>query len=312
VIRSPAARFLDYIFILRPTLFYPVWIVFLAGFWGGRRAQTAGKAVLSTTETGILLLGVTLMMGAVFLLNQIADMETDRVNGKLFLLARGIISQRAAYVEALILTLVSWGIAFWLGWRWGLALLALNILSGWLYNYPPARWKDSPLMGMIANGAGGVMLYCFGWTAAGGTPLIPFRVLGYALAGMAVYLNTTLPDIEGDARTGKRTFGVVYGVSRSAELALVLEAGAVAVAAFTVDWLLLIPAVLAFPLFVMGAWKKTVTAALRATKYSVLALAVAVCVAFPWFLVPVVLIFFCSKFYYRWRFQFDYPNLRSR
>ena len=45
----------------------------------------------------------TMIMGAVYIVNQITYIETDRINNKLFILPKGLVSVRAAYVEIVCL-----------------------------------------------------------------------------------------------------------------------------------------------------------------------------------------------------------------
>lgn len=258
-----------------------------------------------------LLISLSLVVGAVFILNQIKDIETDRVNGKLFLLSDGIVSIRAAYIEAACLACAGLVQAFLLEAQAGLLLVLLLLLSGWLYNYPPASWKNRPFAGILTNAGAGVLIYSLGWLAGGGRPLLPFQAVAYALAGAAVYLNTTLPDREGDARTGKITFGVRCGVKKTAFWALVLEIGMLALAVYSGDRLLIISGSVMLPFFVYSAVKGTVKDVTRATKLSVLALAAAVCYLYPWYLLPVFLVFFMSKWYYKARFGLNYPSFRN-
>jgi len=302
---------LDVLFLLRPTLFYPIWTFFLAGTWGGMRFGTGVGDLTHPVGPLWVVVGLTLVMGGVFILNQIQDVETDRVNGKLFLLANGIVPVKAAYQEATLMMVCGLALGFWIDFRIGLGFLILVLLSGWLYNYPPTRWKNRPIMGLVVNGMGGLVIYSLGWMVGGGRGFVVFRAVIYALAGVAVFLNTTLPDREGDEKTGKITFGVRYGIKRTVVLALAVEICAVGLALLFRDWLLFFPGLVVLPLFVLSAVKRTLAEVIRATKFSVLALAVAVCVVFPLYLLPVFIVFFLSKWYYGKRFDFNYPSFRS-
>jgi len=302
---------LDYFFVSRPTLFYPVWTFFLAGYWGALQKNGSNPIVSSSINLWFVLLGITLVMGGVFILNQIQDVETDRENRKLFLLANGLISIQAAVIEAVLLALIGLVLGFAVSFIFGLGILILLILSGWLYNFPPFIWKDKPFWGMMVNVTGGWLIYLLGWNVLTKQVHVPAQSTGYALACAAVFLNTTLPDIEGDKTSGKITFGVKLGVQRTIFLAMVFESLALLFAFFTEDKLLLMTSVLVLPFFVFSVFRPTVPNAVRATKFSIFIMAMVVSYFFPYFLIPVWTIFFGAMAYYRWRFKINYPNFKS-
>jgi len=258
-----------------------------------------------------VLVGLTLVMGSVFIINQTQDIETDRVNSKLFLLANGIISLKAAYVEAIILAMTGLTLGFYVSPMIGFGILTILILSGWLYNYPPAIWKNKPILGMATNVTGGWIIYCMGWQVFNSQSVIPIQSIGYVFACAAVFLNTTLPDIEGDMKNGKITFGVKFGVKTTAIWAMVFEVLALIIAFVTGDKLLLVTSLLVLPFFITSTVRPTVPNAIRATKFSIFFMAMVVCYFFPYFLIPGWTIFFGSYAYYRLRFNLNYPNFKS-
>lgn len=303
-------RWLDYFFVLRPTLFFPVWTFFLAGLAGGSRFPIGTDHFSHPVSFLWIGLVLTLLMGGVYIINQIHDVDTDRKNGKLFLVAIGAISKRVAYIEATILIGVSLGFAFWVDFLVGFGFLTLFFFAGILYNFPPTIWKNHPFGGILVNGMGGMIIYDLGWISGGGDQELSWRILLYGIAGVAVFLYTTLPDIKGDAKTGKITFAVRYGVPKTIFYGWLLESLVVVLAFILREWLLFIPSVLVWPLFLLAFIRKQLSDALRAIKYSVFALAAIMCVKFFWYGILIVAIFFFTKWYYKKRFHFDYPNLK--
>ena len=300
----------DYVFLLRPTLFFPVWTYFLAGQSGGARTQRGSIEFFHSVHALWLMAAVSMLMGSVFILNQIRDVETDRRNRKLFLLANGILPLRHATWEAAILAAASMAIAFWTDPLFGMGFVTLFLIAGILYNYPPTAWKNHPIFGIFVNGAGSMLVYDIGWVSGGGEQSVPPQMFAYASAVVAVFLNTTLPDRKGDEATGKITFGVRYGLGSTAFWALAFEALSFVLSLVFREWLLLIPSALALPFFAIAAFRRRLSDTLRATKFAVSALAAAVCVLFPAYLILIVLVFFLSRWYYKKRFHFDYPNFR--
>jgi 4-hydroxybenzoate polyprenyltransferase len=301
---------LDLLFLLRPALFYPVWTVFIAGFWTAGR-YGAVQPVAGGPSLWIRLLPITLVMGGVYVLNQIKDRETDLANGKLFLLAKGIVPLRAAATEAVVLTAAGLASAFCLGLAYGLVLAVLFLLAGVFYNFPPMSWKDRPIPGLCTNAIGGGIVFLAGWWNAAPAGLVPLEAAGYGCAVAAAYLSTTLPDLAGDAKSGKRTFPVRYGIGPAVVGSLVLEAAAVLISLACRHRLLWLPAALALPFFIRAAATRLVADSVLATKLAILALAVSVCAAVPFFLVPLAAVFCISRWYYRTRFGLDYPNLKG-
>lgn len=305
---SSRVKLFDYLFLMRPTLMYPVWIFFLAGIWSGRQWAAAGRAHADTILIGA---GLTFVIASIYILNQIQDAATDRINRKLFLICDGHMPLRNAYIEALILGSAGIALGFLADMRTGVLLVCLMLIGGYIYNYPPARMKDRPFGGILVNGLGGLISFTLGWISQGGAGWAPLRSLAYFGGVAAVMLNTTLPDIKGDRETGKMTFAVKYGVRMTVFCALIVEMITVIAAYSFEEWILFFPGLAMMPFFVYALFRKQVSDVIRATKYSVFSMAIAICVVFPWFLIPMFVIFFGSKWYYKKRFGFDYPNFKS-
>lgn len=302
-------RLFDSIFLVRPTLMYPIWIFFLAGVWSGRR--WVAEVSISNLDTFLIGIGLTLVMASVYIFNQIQDVATDRINRKLFLICDGHVSVRKAYTEAFVLGPLGVISGFTADFRAGCILLFLLFLAGYIYSFPPARMKDRPIGGLLVNGLGGLVIFTLGWIAAGGGGWIPVRSIAYFGGFAAVMLNTTMPDIKGDKETGKVTFAVRYGVRVTVIWSLIIEMMTVGLAYYFKEWILFVPGLSMVPFFAYALSKKKVADVVRTTKYTVFAMAIAVCIIFPWFVIPVFVIFFVSRWYYRERFGFNYPNFKG-
>ncbi len=100
---------LDCCFLLRIPLLVPVWTILLLGWitgspsagvaWPSLRgawlSMQSGPPVLWTA-----LIGFSFIVASIYVVNQIADIESDRINHKLFLLPHGLISVGAAWALA--------------------------------------------------------------------------------------------------------------------------------------------------------------------------------------------------------------------
>lgn len=72
-------QFLDYLAVLRPTFLFPVWTLVLLGYHHGStmsEAPTTSQLIKLWTTLCLY----TLPIGAVYIVNQITDRETDAVN----------------------------------------------------------------------------------------------------------------------------------------------------------------------------------------------------------------------------------------
>ena len=315
---KPNASIFDYIFVLRPTLFFPVWTVFLAGYLVQLHAANFSMSHVLAIPTGWspmkwhhLFLGgmLTLLLGGAFIINQIADVENDRQNHKLFLIANGHISTRAAMWEAGFLIGISVAGAFYYSVTQGSLFLTLFLVSGIFYSMKPFAWKDRPIMGLITNACAGFIVFFIGWAVYRPLTLSAlYSAIPYVLAISSVYLCTTLPDIKGDKSTGKITFGVKYDFKVTIFLALILEFSTCLIAFWLKDWLIFVPAIISLPFFILATVKRQMRYVFRAIKIPIFLLSMAICWKCPIYFLFILIVFFFSRWYYRSRFNLKYPS----
>jgi 4-hydroxybenzoate polyprenyltransferase len=197
------------------------------GFASGA-ATAAGAAPREPWSTDLLLYPcLGLVMAAVLnaasnALNQIYDLDIDRINKPKRVLPSGRLSLRdawaftwAAYIVALVL---AWVVApsgrhecFWI------VVVATAITV--MYSAPPLRTKR---LGIWANVTiaipRGVLLKVAGWSAVktifGTEPWFIGSIFGLFLLGAST--TKDFADMDGDARGGCRTLPIIYGVRRAA------------------------------------------------------------------------------------------------
>jgi len=290
-------RAFDAIFLARPVLLGPVWVVYGAG------------AVIAGSHPGIDLLFVSLIVAGVYIHNQIADIESDRANNKLFLLADGLVSRRAAWTLAIAYWIIALTWAALHGPRLWLYLSAF--LLGFAYNAGvPSPWKGRPWLGLIANAAAhATITFVAGYVAAGGNFVDGFvRSIPYATAVAAVYLGTTIMDHVGDAAVGKQTFAVRYGARATSWVIGALIVTSAVVAGMLGDWWMAAASVCAIGPLPWLLRNPSRVSAERVVKTAVLALSVAVTIRWPMLGVLAAATFFASRIYYRRRFGIQYPS----
>jgi 4-hydroxybenzoate polyprenyltransferase len=287
---------------------------------GGVFSGSISFSHLGTVWIGIL--GFSLIVASIYVVNQIADIESDRINHKLFLLPHNIISIRTAWTLAIVCALSGMLISVHLGAVF-IVLFALGLILGFLYDLPPFELKNHAWGGIIANSAGhGVLTFLVGWfLSKEAVPLtlslLKTGLLSSAAAGFAngaVFLATTIPDAEGDARTGKKTFCVKYGEKTTARIAAIFCALAL-VCSFLIEynkWVMLIPSLVSFILFLTFTFSTKKEMAFQVFKWPVFLLSATVAVYIPEYALLIFATFFGSRIYYRNRFGIEYPTFKSK
>jgi 4-hydroxybenzoate polyprenyltransferase len=197
------------------------------GFFSG--AVTAiGAAPQNPWSLAILVPAITgAVMAAVFnagsnALNQIYDLEIDRINKPKRPLTSGRLTIRQAWgftVIAYALTLLlAWLVApggrhecFW--------IVAIAVVATIVYSVPPLRTKQRGMWANITIAIPrGVLLKVAGWSAAktvvGVEPWFIGGIFGLFLLGAST--TKDFADMEGDARGGCRTLPIIHGPRKAA------------------------------------------------------------------------------------------------
>ena len=282
----------------------PVWTILLLGHH--RSSQLSGQ----NHFPGLALLLVTFLVGAVYILNQIFDIESDRLNRKFFFLAQGYISKRSAFFEMMLLDLISIIPAFFISWQLGL-LFIMGMIFGFLYSIPPFSFKNKPIGGFMLNAlAHGNLAFLMGWCM---NQFLSSKALLFSLPYMfavgAIYLNTTIPDIDGDRGMRKITLAVRWGKEKVVVLSCVLVAVAIVLSFLVRDIPFLIASSLSFPFFIYSTFRKKEREIILTTKLSILFLSIAAGIFYPWYFAILILGFVGTRLYYKARFNLDYPTL---
>jgi 1,4-dihydroxy-2-naphthoate octaprenyltransferase len=169
--------------------------------------------------------------------------------------------------------------------------------------------KDRPWLSLLANSAMGFFAFAIGWLGANRySSLLFLDMLPYLFFNTALYFYTTLPDIEGDRKSDKHTLAVDYGIKPLLRGAFLLYLLSLLFAVYFNDIQALFFIILSLPFFVLTVIKFTVESAILATKFSILLFALAICFKLPIYFVLMVAIFFFSKWYFKVRFNLNYPN----
>lgn len=296
---------LDFLFFTRPVLFPPVWTIALLA------TVVTGRPPIDSWRWAAFFIQLSCLFGAVYTLNQIRDIESDRLNRKLFFLPEGLISLRAAWRFTVMLNLAALGFALSFGWAY-MVLTAAVIALGAAYSLGRSPWKNRPLLGLLANVLGhGTLVFLLGRAFVGWSiPESLWPSLPYFLAVGGVYLATTVPDAVGDRLSDKKTIAVSLGRQVTMAIATLFVSGSIALALHLPDARLLIAAVIVWPFFGLGIWRPRLWAA-RAAQSAVLALSLAAVWTYPAYAILLFVGFMGTRLFFRWRFGMDYPSFAS-
>jgi len=308
--KRPGLRPLDFVFLLRPPSLVPLWIFQLTGvrvaaMSSGRTLPFLGAPAQALSG----LLAMTLVLAGGFVLNQIADRESDRTNRKLFLLADGLISLKAAWVELLVLWVAALFISLALPGPFRLVLIA-SLALNLTYSVRPVRAKATFPLDLAWNGLGfGLAAYAAGLTSMGVVEGIwSARAASYALSVAGVIASTTIPDIEGDLRAGLHTTGVVLGARRTSALCLVLLVMGAACGWRAGDLLGTFAPLLSLPLLVRAHRTQERPHRIMGNQVAVGLFALIAGVHVPLVLLLLAVVYFATRTYYRARFGIAFPG----
>ena len=301
---------LDYVAVLRPTLLFPVWTLLLLGYHHGRIAQ-ATPETHHPLHLWVTLCLYSLLMGAVYIVNQIADRETDAHNDKLYLVAQGYVKLQILKWQVGLLVTLSILLSLFVFPENPayLILILLSIGLGFAYSVRPVRLKGIPIADLCANAIGyGSIAFLVGWTTI--TPISVEAVchsLPYLFSVAAAFVNTTLPDVKGDRIAGDNTTGVWLGKKQACLLSLVLLIAAIVSAALFRDWIAGATSVVCLPVFIYMNFYPKQNVIIWATRIGILMLSLCASILFPFYLLWFGIVILGTRWYYSFRFGIRYP-----
>lgn len=299
---------LDIFFLLRPPLLCASCSFFFAGVAGAAKDQIVGTTTMIVKIVPNLVLFI-LVTGIAFVLNQIVDVESDRLNRKLFIMPSGLVSRLQAELLALALVLATAALSLRRS-ALEIALVWSGVGLGALYSLPPLRLKSVPIADVVSNSIGfGWMGFMLGWL---GLRSMDRNALvlscGYATAMAGIFLNTLIADEDGDRMIGDRTTCVALGSKRVSRAAfgLILLAGIIAfVGSDGILWIGIAGSVPSFIALLVEPSRKNSVVASQVTAWIFIIL---LGLKVPTYLAMAFGVFVLSRIYYRLRFGLIYPT----
>jgi 4-hydroxybenzoate polyprenyltransferase len=246
--------FLDLIFIARPVVLVPVWGFALFGFRISSQTQNLFQTINFDAVSQIFLF--SLSVAAVYVLNQIADRKVDEDNGGFPLLIKAGISDKAAWIWAIILAGLSVTIPLWRGYETVALLSIFSLALGIVYCFKPFSFSGRPFLDFLSNALGyGTIAFAVGWILGGAEfdKIFLCAMLPYFLMMSGGSISSTLPDYDGDKANKKITTAVFLGKKRAHFLAIFCVLLSAASAFYTRDSVALIASGAALVFYVLYA-----------------------------------------------------------
>ena len=308
----------DYFMLFRPTLFFSIWVMVCIGMYISGLVNN--NVVINIVEydvyTLMLYFGITLICGSCFILNQIADIKSDRINNKIFIL-NNIINPKDALNVSKVANIMGFGFVLYIDWIIAFPLVAIYIVWGILYNNEKYNWKSNPWLGLIANILCGYLLILCGIIYNRGEDLGIFQLIfssikyifPFIFSYSSIILLANIPDTQGDESINKKTFTLQYGIKMTILISTLLCFLSFLLGLYLNEPLSSTSSITALPFFFFALFRGKNKDILRSIRYPIFLLNFYVLTIYPLLIFPIMIFYYLSKYYYWHRFNIHYPTL---
>jgi len=284
-------RILDYFFLLRPTLFFTGITIYLL-------------AVFPAVPAVQYVLAIVVFQAVIYLYNQLYDIETDKLNNKLFFLADNIIGYHSALLFYRILLVMLFILLSFTNGYFFITISVAVVLLNYCYSHPRLNWKGKPYLSSISAFLGGSLGYLSGYfTVQQDFNLV--LLLSMLPSGLAVLTAANLGmllDYEGDRKSGKNTSAVHWSQQKFRVWILIVTISGLIVSLYQSELFFLISFMLTLLLQIFMTQKVD-----WQLKLPILVLSLGVCWLYPSYAIVIGTYFLLAKWYYKKRFSLNYP-----
>jgi len=179
-------------------------------------------------ETGLEKLSLAILfcilgLASINALNQIADVEIDKINKPHRPLPSKKLKRKTVFLISFILSLFAGLITIYLGIGYFIIALA-GLAIGLLYNVPPIYAKKNAVFGMLLIGFGyGVLMFLVGWGVHQPFFSIPLWILGFLYLHEVIFSSSKdFSDIKGDSYADVKTIPVIFGKKKGSLICYLL------------------------------------------------------------------------------------------
>ncbi len=284
-------------------LHIPVWTIYLLSL----RAFGRGHLLLLDF---LLIAALSFNAAGAYYINQIFDYHSDLINEKVGFLQKGLLSKKSLKIAAVIVLVLSSVLALWVNLQAGIVNLVL-LIFGLLYSMPPARLKDRPILGLLANGIGfGILIPLIAAFAIGTiSESTTWPCLFFLLTVGAAHLMTIIPDRVGDIAAGKKTLAFYLSDKKIIYLASIFMLLAILPSILMVNVFMILICVSTFILLMVAISVEQTRVLLFACKFPILLLSLLAGYYYPIYFIFLVVILMSTRIYYIRRQKIVYPRI---
>ncbi|MBL8025407.1 MAG: UbiA family prenyltransferase [Fibrobacteres bacterium] len=309
-------KILDAFFVMRPLILIPVWGYFLLGYYSAvKNYSNVDSFAFIWTFSPLTWLTLSLLLMSVasaYVLNQLNDIEADKKNGGLPLIAAGKFPASVAKIETLLLAILPLIISAFIAPQ-VFFLITLATLLNAAYNLRPLYFTGRPFADFLSNAIGfGFVAFGLGWISAHNMTLpsiwnMTASSMPYFLFMAAGSINSTIPDRFGDKEAGKITTVVFLGEKKANLISILFLLSALTAAVINEDRLAILTASISIPLFIKYQITSKESDALRTFQVGGALLIILIAIFVPVFCISGIAIFFATRLYFKKRFGVKYP-----
>ena len=302
----------DVIFLLRPTIFFAVWIMVVVGIISAEQS----KHIASLWHTDIswkiffVFLGLTSVISSIFITKQIHDAKNANDIQELSLVGKHISSVQAESIARILLISGSF-ISIISSWITAIPVLCIYLICRSQYN-------QVSILSWLLNTCVGMLLFIVGWMLgmenSQNNEIIPLsfntfsHMLPYVLSFSAISLMTILYSLQSNVGSDTQTIPFGIGFSTSLIIAVFMVSIAFFISIRLIDPLASTATLVSLPFFLFSAFRRLNKDMLRAIRYPIFIINFFALSYYPWLVVPLLFTYYLSKYYYWHRFDLHYPT----
>lgn len=308
----------DFLFLMRPIVLVSVWGFSIFGYRCGllHKNESVHPIVWGKEHVVPFLYMIlfSISVGAVFVLNQIADFSVDAHNDGFPLLVKGKIGMKTARQYAVILIAASILLPL-ISTIPVIAVFSVGSLAlGIMYCFKPFYFTGRPFFDFLANAVGYALIaFGVGWYLYTKESLVRMdfvlAALPYFFLMCAGSISSTLPDYSGDKVENKRTTAVTFGITPAHSIASLFLVSAGITAWYSHDIIPVIVSISAVPFYGIFFFCKSQTIMEATYKIGGGISMVLAGILFPLLIPAALIVMFGTRIYFRHRYGVSYPSL---